>query len=72
MTDAIRDQTGMGLGAAKAITDAVLRGEAACIRVPDWNTAVHLAEALDALGAEARPAALTAGEPVAAPDAPRR
>lgn len=55
MTQAIRDHTTLGLGAAKAITDAVLRGELASVPVRDWATAVRLAEHLQGLGADAHP-----------------
>lgn len=55
VTQAIRGETDMGLGAAKAITDAVVRGEPASVPVSDWATAVRLAEHLQELGADARP-----------------
>ena len=69
---------GLGLKDAKACTDQVLEGSSVSIAVTDWNAAVQLAEALQALGAEARPAPADSsdGEPAtapdAAPDAPRR
>jgi hypothetical protein len=59
MMQAIREQAALGLGAAKAITDAVLRGEPASVPVRDWATAVRLAEHLQTLGAEASPARIT-------------
>lgn len=71
MTETIRDRTGMGLAAAKAITDAVLRGESAVVPVADYTAAVQLAAALRNLGAEARPAASNADEPAVGADAPR-
>lgn len=55
MTQAIHDETALGLGAAKAVTDAVLRDESASVPVRDWATAVRLAKHLQALGANARP-----------------
>ncbi|HEX8670643.1 MAG TPA: YrhB domain-containing protein [Longimicrobium sp.] len=56
VTQAIRDEAEMSLGAAKAITDAVLRGESASVPVRNWATAVRLAEHLQKLGADAHPA----------------
>lgn len=70
MTQTIRDRTGMELAAAKAVTDAVLRGEPAAVLVSDWRAAVELSEALQHLGADARPARAGAGESNAG--APRR
>lgn len=68
MTMAIRDETRMGLGAAKSITDAVLEGNTAAVPVRDWRAAIRLAEALEALGAEARPERIPAAEPGVATD----
>ncbi|HEY0018257.1 MAG TPA: hypothetical protein VGC13_18220 [Longimicrobium sp.] len=70
MTLTIRDETGMGLGAAKSITDEVLEGRAAAVPVRNWGAAIRLAEALEALGAEARPERVPpAAEPGGAADA---
>jgi len=59
VTKAIRHEADMGLAAAKAITDAVLRGESAAVPVRNWATAIRLAEDLQKLGAEARPSRAT-------------
>jgi ribosomal protein L7/L12 len=55
MMKTIRDHAGIGLGAAKKIADVVAAGGSSAIPVPDWPTAVQLAETLQAMGAEARP-----------------
>ncbi len=59
---AFRSRLGCGIGAVTVYADRVLAGEAVAIAVGDWATAVELAEALNALGALARPGAAAAPE----------
>lgn len=51
MTDALRRHAGLGLAAAKAVTDGVLEGRPADVDVPSAGAAVALVAELEALGA---------------------
>ena len=53
MTTTIREALGLGLAEAKQVTDRVLDGKTAVLIAPDRETAVALADALWALGADA-------------------
>ena len=67
MTQAIRRPTGMGLAAAKGLTDRVLDGAVVEIDTPSRESARDLAKELESLGAIAEPWERR----VTAPPAPR-
>jgi hypothetical protein len=51
MTKAIRSRSGLDLAAAKSCTDAVLRGEAMIVTVPEPGDATALRDELNGPGA---------------------